>query len=390
MYHPRRKHSRDVTPHGDVAEPRSIARYRREVVALLAAGHRIHPQKGLWLVRRWDRYVRAKWRMGRPPCNVADHLSKFQKVLKPAERDASRVRRRRGQRLTRKPHARARVMAHVARRRTLTRSAFARQMFKVGTSRRRPAVGRDADSPFKGEVFETRAGNRWEVVSVSEKLVTVKRAGNRSDGPFAWGRSTLKGMKPVPRPLFGGLFEPKPEAKPQASTQTSLFSQGVNNDPTRRSSRDPRGRGKSKAKAKTKTRKPARRAKAPSRPRTRAPDRVVHRPSGRSSGAQCSTTAIRARKERTEIPPHACLKASKVQSLVFERYCWTVPAARAWAKQHRYKIDKEDVSQRFIRFRQLDPKQYKVVGAMPFQRGLKALLGCLGVNVKKRAKKGAP
>ncbi len=96
----------------------------------------------------------------------------------------------------------------------MTRAAFRRQMRPVRTKRRRTA--RDAEDPKSGEIYETRAGNRWEVTNVTDKLVTVKRAGNRSEGPFAWGRSTLKGMKEIRKPLFGSLFSSSKTSEPIA------------------------------------------------------------------------------------------------------------------------------------------------------------------------------
>jgi len=75
----------------ELAEPRTIERYRREVVALLRVGRGIPRSRGTLLVKRWDKYVRARWLQGKPPCNVADHIGKFEreKLVKPA-RDASR------------------------------------------------------------------------------------------------------------------------------------------------------------------------------------------------------------------------------------------------------------------------------------------------------------
>lgn len=166
----------------ELAEPRTIERYKREVVALLLAGRHIPRSRGKLLVKRWDKYVRARWLQGKPPCNVADHIGKFEreKLVKPA-RDKTKKR--------------------------LTRTAFARQMRPVAT-RRSSRASRDADNPRMGEIYETRGGSRWQVVSTSDKLITVKRAGHRTEGPYAWGKESLKGMKQVPRPLFGvgGLF----------------------------------------------------------------------------------------------------------------------------------------------------------------------------------------
>jgi len=188
----------------ELAEPRTIERYRREVVALLRVGRGIPRSRGTLLVKRWDKYVRARWLQGKPPCNVADHIGKFEreKLVKPA-RDKTNKR--------------------------MTRTAFARQMRPVAT-RRSSRASRDADNPRMGEIYETRGGSRWQVVSTSDKLITVKRAGHRTEGPYAWGKESLKGMKQVPRPLFGvgGLFGIG-GAKPANETEAR--------DPERRRSR---------------------------------------------------------------------------------------------------------------------------------------------------------
>jgi hypothetical protein len=374
----------------EVAEPRTIARYRREVVALLRAGHGIPSSRGTLLVKRWDRYVRARWLQGKPPCNVADHIGKFEreKLVKPA-RDQSR--------------------------KHMTRTAFASQMSPVGGSRR---ASRDADNPHIGETYETRGGSRWQVVSTTDKLVTVKRAGHRTEGPYAWGRSSLRGMKQVPKPLFGvgGLFG--------IGAGKSANVQEVGGDPdTRRRRRVHKGLwGLAKRAHKrvsdfspralakgirvemehTEQRSVARRiamdhltedpryydklarmeqggyGRDPSR-RKRAPAKKTAkkapRKSKKSEGAHCSATPILARKARKIPPPRTCPSSTKVQSLVFERHCWTLPRARSWVKRHGYKTE-VDTSERYYRFRQLAPRTYKPVGTVPFMRGLNAIMGC--------------
>lgn len=58
-----------------------LPRFRREVVALLVAA-RQHPRldstAALRLVIRWDRMVRLRHAQGKPPCNVADHILKYE------------------------------------------------------------------------------------------------------------------------------------------------------------------------------------------------------------------------------------------------------------------------------------------------------------------------
>lgn len=62
-----------------------LPRFRREVIALLMAGRpsshprRLNSTQALRLVIRWDRVVRLRYRQGKPPCNVADHILKYER-----------------------------------------------------------------------------------------------------------------------------------------------------------------------------------------------------------------------------------------------------------------------------------------------------------------------
>lgn len=166
---PRRARTRRDAPS---IEPRSLARFRREVVALLMVGHKIHPEHGLRLIKKWDRYVRARHRQGWPPCKVSDHIAKFEKE-------------------------------------------------GLITAKK---VAADADNPSKGEVFETRRGDRWRIVNVREDgKVDVERAGHRQSGALRWAKSVLKHMKeskaPASTGLGTGLFSSEPVAPdPEART----------------------------------------------------------------------------------------------------------------------------------------------------------------------------
>lgn len=320
-----------VQARGTLSEPRTLARYRREVVALLAVGHKIPMTHGLRLIKKWDKYVRRRWSEGRPPCNVADHISKFERerLVKPA-RDPKPMR---------------------GGKWVFTRKKFRQTMFRPG--------GRDADNPRLGEIYETRAGNRWEVVSVRDKLITVKRAGNRSEGPFQWGKETLKGMKEVRKPFLGGLFSSGAEKKEEPAPTWPSWK------PTQG---DPDARRKRKKTL-------ARKAK---RQKIRKTTKRASKTSGkvRPDGAHCSTAALTARRQRIEPPPHTCKKSTVVQSLVFQKWCWSLHRAKAWALRHGYKTSKMDETKNSYRFRQLSPESFKVVGQMPFMRGLQAVIGC--------------
>jgi len=145
-------------------------------------------------------------------------------------------------------------------------------------------------------------------------------------------------------------------------------------DPSRKRKRGPVKRttrkSKPKSRAKSKTATPRKRGRTP-----------------KSEGAHCSGAPILARKARKVEPPHTCPSATKVQSLVFERWCWTLARAKSWAKRHGYK-DEAEVTERYYRFRQLPTKTYKPVGTVPFMKGLNAIMGCTRIakSAKKRKK----
>ena len=65
----------------------------------------------------------------------------------------------------------------------------------------------------------------------------------------------------------------------------------------------------------------------------------------------------------------------QTQSLLFDRSAgWTVEKAKEWAKQHGHKISKVDVTDRYIRLRQLDPKKFTVKRTVPFGKGIRAVV----------------
>lgn len=134
-------------PHG-APNPRSLPQFRREVVALMHASHRISTERGVRLLAKYDKYVRYGWDGNRAPCWVADNIARNEK--------------------------------------------------KVSESGTYPSQ-RDAERPQEGEVYESRAGARWRVSKVSEsrrgKRVTVKRVGYRDAGELQWAPEALKQMK---------------------------------------------------------------------------------------------------------------------------------------------------------------------------------------------------
>lgn len=81
-----RRISRDADAFGPVSSRRrevSLPRFRREVIALLVAsrtgGKRLDSAQALRLVIRWDRMVRLRHGQGKPPCNVTDHILRYER-----------------------------------------------------------------------------------------------------------------------------------------------------------------------------------------------------------------------------------------------------------------------------------------------------------------------
>lgn len=68
-------------------------------------------------------------------------------------------------------------------------------------------------------------------------------------------------------------------------------------------------------------------------------------------------------------------KPTSVQSLLFGRDAgWTAGKAKSWAKSHGYRYGKVDVTDQYIRIRQLDPKGLKVKRTVPFGKGIRAVV----------------
>jgi hypothetical protein len=65
----------------------------------------------------------------------------------------------------------------------------------------------------------------------------------------------------------------------------------------------------------------------------------------------------------------------RTQSLLFDRAAgWTPEKAKAWARSHGYKSGKVDVTDQYVRLRQLDPKGFTVKRTVPFGKGIRAVV----------------
>lgn len=52
------------------------------------------------------------------------------------------------------------------------------------------------------------------------------------------------------------------------------------------------------------------------------------------------------------------LEKSEIQSILFDKTKWTTAKAKEWAKKKDFKYGNVDVTDKYIRFRQKDPKKY--------------------------------
>ena len=109
--------------------------------------------------------------------------------------------------------------------------------------------------------------------------------------------------------------------------------------------------------------------------------RVAHRRPAPARGPM-----LRPRPSSLERPyPTPAVAAARkpsmsVQSLLFDRGSWTTSSAKRWAQDHGYKYGKVDVTDQYIRIRQLDPKGSKVKRTIPFGKGIRAVVAREGTN----------
>ena len=118
----------------------SYVQYKRKVGHLLA--RRLSPSVVKRLLKNWDHLIRARWSMGKRPENAANHVVRY--------------------------------------------------------DRERLLFGRDAQNPKPGEVYESRAGNRWLVTGKTPKgRVLVKRTTPKYSGELQWTPAMLARLKQV-------------------------------------------------------------------------------------------------------------------------------------------------------------------------------------------------
>jgi len=138
------------------------------VVALLRAGHRIPSETGVRLTAKYDKFVRGSWAIRRPPCWVSDNIARKSKA---------------------------------------------------------PKVERDWESPSRGEVYESRLGNRWEVLSVNsaKRRIKVKKTGFRDFGELEWNPSVLREMRQLQTKVTAQIRHDEGPSIPSQSENPSAF-----------------------------------------------------------------------------------------------------------------------------------------------------------------------
>ena len=73
--------------------------------------------------------------------------------------------------------------------------------------------------------------------------------------------------------------------------------------------------------------------------------------------------------------PTRCPTGSQVQTLLFPRDSYSPNAAKTWAKRHGFKYGKVDVTDRYVRLRQLPPEGFARMRTVTIGKGVKAVVG---------------
>jgi len=66
---------------------------------------------------------------------------------------------------------------------------------------------------------------------------------------------------------------------------------------------------------------------------------------------------------------------SKIQSVLFDNRKWSIPKAEQWLKENNFKNIKIDVTPRYYRFRQFNPKDFKKFRTETTTKGISFIIG---------------
>jgi hypothetical protein len=205
---------------------------------------------------------------------------------------------------------------------------------------------RDAQNPYKGEVFENRNGALWRIDEVlDDRRIRVEPAGRRVPGAQTWSRSALLHMKQVRQKVENQAAKeiekvagPPAEAPAPPGILTSIFGGGAE-EPSPQMALD--------------------------FTRESPPQWKKQRASRAKKAVVATDPAGRRRRRRARAGSR---RALFVQTLVFNRKQWSIPRAKDWARKHGYRAGKVDVNTSSIRLRQVDPRRVRVVGSKRFGR----------------------
>ena len=65
-----------------------------------------------------------------------------------------------------------------------------------------------------------------------------------------------------------------------------------------------------------------------------------------------------------------------IQSVIFDKERWTVPAARKWLKAHKFRSNKVDTTDEYHRFRQYPPDyENEIYRTKTNKNGIKLIVG---------------
>jgi hypothetical protein len=66
-----------------------------------------------------------------------------------------------------------------------------------------------------------------------------------------------------------------------------------------------------------------------------------------------------------------------IQSIHFNREKWTLTSSIRWLLKHNFKIKKVDVTERFLKFRQLVPNAFRKFYTKQLPNGINLIIGIL-------------
>lgn len=66
---------------------------------------------------------------------------------------------------------------------------------------------------------------------------------------------------------------------------------------------------------------------------------------------------------------------SEIQSVLFKKRYWTEQKAEEWLRKHDFKVYKIDITDKYYRYRQMNPSQFKQFRTIKIQPSILAVVG---------------